>query len=63
VLATYAFLVAPHLQSGASQRLFPDWLGDQIPVHVAYPVNRYPASKVRVSVDWAIELFRAMQLA
>ena len=35
VLTTYALLVAPHLQSGALQRLFPDWQGDQIPVHVA----------------------------
>jgi LysR family transcriptional regulator, regulator for bpeEF and oprC len=45
VVTTYAFLVAPHLQSGALQRLFPDWQGDQIPVHVAYPVNRHLASK------------------
>ncbi|KXU82237.1 LysR family transcriptional regulator [Paraburkholderia monticola] len=63
VLTTYAFLVAPHLQSGALQRLFPDWQGDQIPAHVAYPVNRHLASKVRVFVDWAIELLRSMQVA
>ncbi|RAS25892.1 LysR family transcriptional regulator [Paraburkholderia bryophila] len=62
VLTTYAFLVAPHLQSGALQRLFPDWQGDQIPVHVAYPTNRHLAPKVRAFVDWAIELLRAMQV-
>ncbi|CAG4917978.1 LysR family transcriptional regulator [Paraburkholderia gardini] len=61
VLTTYAFLVEPHLQSGALQRLFPAWHAGQIPVHIAYPANRHLASKVRVFVDWAITLFRAMQ--
>ncbi|WP_150587216.1 LysR family transcriptional regulator [Pandoraea communis] len=58
VLTTYEFLVSPHLQSGALQRLFPEWHGAQIPVHVAYPANRHLASKVRVFVDWAIEILR-----
>lgn len=57
VLTTYEFLVAPHLQSGALQRLFPEWQGEKIPVHVAYPGNRHLASKVRVFVEWIIELF------
>lgn len=63
VLTTYAFLITPHLQSGALQRLFPDWQGDQIPVHIAYPANRHLASKVRVFVEWAAELFRTLQSA
>jgi LysR family transcriptional regulator, regulator for bpeEF and oprC len=63
VLTTYGFLVAPHVQSGALQPLFPGWQGDQIPAHVAYPANRHLASKVRVFVDWAIDLLRAMQSA
>jgi DNA-binding transcriptional LysR family regulator len=57
VLTTYEFLVAPHLQSGALRRLFPDWRGEEIPVHVAYPANRHLALKVRVFVQWVIELF------
>ncbi len=61
VLTTYAFLVDPHLQSGALQRLFPAWKGDRIPVHIAYPANRHLASKVRVFVDWAIDLLHRMQ--
>ncbi len=58
VLTTYEFLVNPHLQSGGLQRLFPEWRGAEIPVHVAYPANRHIAAKVRVFVDWAIELLR-----
>ena len=58
VLTTYAFLVAPHVRSGALVPLFPEWRGDDIPVHVAYPVNRHLASKVRVFVEWAIELLK-----
>lgn len=61
VLTTYEFLVAPHLQSGALQRLFPAWHGDDIPVHVAWPANRHLASKVRVFVEWAIELFGRLE--
>jgi LysR family transcriptional regulator, regulator for bpeEF and oprC len=61
VLTTYEFLVAPHLHSGALQRLFPDWHGDDIPVHVAWPANRHLASKVRVFVEWVIELFARLQ--
>jgi len=62
VLTTYGFLVAPHLRSGALQQLFPDWQGEQIPAHVAYPANRHLASKVRVFVDWATELLRTIQI-
>jgi LysR family transcriptional regulator, regulator for bpeEF and oprC len=61
VLTTYEFLVAPHLQSGTLQSLFPDWRGDDIPVHVAWPANRHLASKVRVFVEWAIELFGRLE--
>lgn len=34
-----------------------------IPVHIAYPANRHLASKVRVFVEWAIELLRASEPA
>ncbi|MBB5403128.1 LysR substrate-binding domain-containing protein [Paraburkholderia youngii] len=63
VLTTYAFLVTPHLRSGALVRLFPDWRGDDVAVHVAYPANRHLASKVREFVEWAIELLRASEPA
>ena len=59
ILTTYAFLVAPHIRSGALVQVFPDWRGDEIPVHVAYPVNRHLALKVRVFVEWAIEKLKA----
>jgi LysR family transcriptional regulator, regulator for bpeEF and oprC len=57
VVTTYAFMIHPHVVSGALCRLFPDWEGDNIPVHIAYPVNRHLAQKVRVFIDWVASLF------
>ncbi|WP_133650418.1 LysR family transcriptional regulator [Paraburkholderia flava] len=57
VLTTYAFMIQPYIESGALQGLFPEWRGDRIPVHIAYPVNRHLAQKVRVFIDWVASLF------
>lgn len=57
VVTTYAFLAQPHLATGALQRLFPQWQNDSVPAHVAYPVNRHLAPKVRVFIEWVVELF------
>lgn len=57
VTTTYDFLVREHLATGLLQRLLPDWQGDLVPAHVAYPANRHLAHKVRVFVDWVMALF------
>jgi LysR family transcriptional regulator for bpeEF and oprC len=57
VATTYDFLVREHVETGLLQRLFPDWNGDLVPAHVAYPANRHLAHKVRVFVDWVMALF------
>lgn len=56
VVTTYAFLAQPHLATGALQRLFPQWQIDSVPAHVAYPVNRHLPVKVRVFIEWVVEL-------
>jgi DNA-binding transcriptional LysR family regulator len=46
--------------SGANDELLPvlqDWQPAPMPVHVLYPANRHLSTKVRVFVDWAVELF------
>lgn len=57
VVTTYDFLISEHLATGLLQRLFPDWEGELVPAHIAYPANRHLAHKVRVFIDWVMALF------
>lgn len=57
IVTTYAFLVQPYLNSGALQRVLPEWQGEVVMAHVAYPQNRHLPSKLRVFVEWIRELF------
>ncbi|GAB3258481.1 LysR family transcriptional regulator [Chitinimonas naiadis] len=55
-------LVQPYLDRGELQALLPDWRSDPASVYVVYPANRHLSVKVRVFVDWIIELFEAHPL-
>ena len=37
-------------------RVLEDWDAEPIPVYVVYPPNRHLSSKLRVFVDWVVEL-------
>lgn len=37
-------------------RLFPDWQLDAMPLYVAFPPNRHVSRKLRVFIDWIVEL-------
>jgi DNA-binding transcriptional LysR family regulator len=50
------FMAAPLIKSGELVRILDDWQADPIPVHVVYPPNRHLSSKLRVFVDWVVEL-------
>jgi len=54
-----AFLVDGQLKSGELVRILPEWHCEPLPMHVVYPPNRHLSAKVRVFVDWAVELFAA----
>ena len=58
IVTTYAFLAQPHLNAGTLQVVLPAWQSDPVQAHVAFPVNRHLANKVRVFIEWVIELFR-----
>jgi len=45
------------LGDGSLVTLFDEWSVDSIPVNVIYPPNRYLSAKVRVFIDWVVELF------
>lgn len=54
---TATFQAYPHLASGALVPVMLDWCGETVPLYVVYPPNRHLSNKVRVFVDWVVELF------
>lgn len=56
VIALPAYMVATHVQQGALVRILPQWRLDPMALHVAYPENRHISAKLRVFIDWIVEL-------
>lgn len=56
------FMVREHLKSGALVELLPQWRPQPLPLAAVYPQNRHLAPKVRVFVDWVVELFQTCPL-
>ncbi|MBB3343196.1 LysR family transcriptional regulator [Luteimonas sp. RC10] len=56
VLWLPAYMAKAPMASGALVRLFEDWQLDPMPMHIAFPPNRHVSAKVRVFIDWVIEL-------
>lgn len=50
------YMARPHVATGALVPLFTDWKIDPMPLWVAYPPNRHLSRKVRVFIDWIVEL-------
>ncbi|MFG6439857.1 LysR family transcriptional regulator [Roseateles sp. LKC17W] len=63
VVQVTCFMAAPLLKSGGLVRLLEDWTVDAIPVYVVYPPNRHLSSKLRVFVDWVVELLGSQSTA
>ncbi|MCF8206406.1 MAG: LysR family transcriptional regulator [Methylotenera sp.] len=56
VMQLTCFMAGPLLRSGELVRVLEDWDAEPIPVYVVYPPNRHLSSKLRVFVDWVVEL-------
>ncbi|AME26920.1 MULTISPECIES: LysR family transcriptional regulator [Burkholderiaceae] len=63
VVHALTFLSRIHIDSGALEPAFADWWADPISVFVVYPPNRHLSAKVRVFVDWLVELFLSSDTA
>jgi len=50
------YMAKAHVASGALVPLFADWRIEPMPLHVAYPSNRYIRRPLRVFIDWIVEL-------
>ena len=53
-----AFIAGRHVDSGALVRVLDDWQAPAVPIYIVYPANRHLSARVRVFVDWMLELFR-----
>jgi DNA-binding transcriptional LysR family regulator len=50
------YMSKPHLAGGELLPLFQDWRLDPMPMYVAFSPNRYISTKLRVFIDWIVEL-------
>ncbi|MAU23539.1 MAG: LysR family transcriptional regulator [Martelella sp.] len=56
------FMAAEPLAKGELLRVLPDWQIDPIPLYIVYPPNRHLSNKVRVFVDWLVQLLTERKL-
>jgi DNA-binding transcriptional LysR family regulator len=50
------YMAQPHVARSELVRLFDGWQLDPMPMYVAYPQNRRVSAKLRVFIDWMVEL-------
>jgi DNA-binding transcriptional LysR family regulator len=50
------YMAKGHVARGALVQLFGDWSIDPMPLYIAYPQNRHVGKKLRVFIDWIVEL-------
>ncbi|SEJ80478.1 LysR family transcriptional regulator [Pseudomonas sp. NFR16] len=50
------YMARDHVASGELLPLFEDWRLDTLPMYVAFPPNRHISIKLRVFIDWIVEL-------
>lgn len=57
------YMARAHVATGALVQLFGDWQIDAMPLYIAYPPNRHVSKKLRVFIDWVIELMSELMAA
>jgi DNA-binding transcriptional LysR family regulator len=50
------YMSRAHVASGELVPLFEDWQLDSMPMYLAFPPNRHVSAKLRVFIDWVVEL-------
>ncbi len=50
------YMAKVHVAQGALVQLFEEWSIEPMPLYVAYPPNRHVSKKLRVFIDWIVEL-------
>ena len=57
LVQTFGPIVQPHIDSGALIEVLAGWAPPPMPFYVAYPPNRNLSVKLRVFVDWVVQIF------
>jgi DNA-binding transcriptional LysR family regulator len=52
------YMARTQRESGALAALFEDWQLEPMPLYLAYPPNRHVSAKLRVFIDWVVELMQ-----
>lgn len=58
IVHTPAFIAQSHIDAGRLVPILEDWTADVVPISIVYSPNRHLSTRVRIFVDWMIELFR-----
>lgn len=58
VIALPVYMAAAHQACGSLIPLFEDWRIDPMPLYLAFPPNRHVNAKLRVFIDWIVELMQ-----
>ncbi len=58
VIALPNYMVAAHQAVGALIPLFTQWRISPMPLYLAFPPNRHVNAKLRVFIDWIVELMQ-----
>jgi len=62
VFQTFDFAVRPHIERGELVPVLTQWNPPPYPFHLIYPPNRHQSARLRVFVDWLVELFATLDL-
>jgi LysR family transcriptional regulator for bpeEF and oprC len=60
VIQTFAFLAQPAVDRGELVAVLKRFQPNPYPLHLAYPSNRHLSNRLRVFIDWAVEVFRKL---
>lgn len=56
------FMVQQYFTDGRLRPVLAEWTGEAMPLHVVYPPNRHLSTKLRILVDWLVEIFAKSEL-
>ncbi|HCR35217.1 MAG TPA: LysR family transcriptional regulator, partial [Stenotrophomonas sp.] len=56
VVALPSYMADPHVASGELRPVLQDWQLPPMPMHVMFPPNRHMSQRLRVFIDWALEV-------
>ncbi|ANN65406.1 LysR family transcriptional regulator [Bordetella bronchialis] len=59
IIQTFTYAAGPALRGGALVEILKKWRPPPYPFHVLYPQNRYVARRLRVFIEWLVEVFPA----